>query len=222
MTFLKSDSEEHLFGTESNLVQFVVIEEELKQIFDFCLNIQMSTEKKLKNVLNEINTIKNGAIWYKSEEYGDIHKDEILLGLVDFVYPNLQNTLNFFVPANQLILLNIFLERSLKMLCFEYSCKNTSKAFRGHEEIIKTLKGKSKIATYINFLEINLKLKLSIENEINLIDGNLRKIRNSFVHGDWEKVEEVLENMDLNEYLIKISDLFKEIENVVMNKETGS
>jgi hypothetical protein len=150
----------------------------------------------------------------------DIHKDEILMGLVDFVVPNLQSTLNFYVPANQLILLNIFLEKSLKMLCFEYSHKNDSKVFGGHKEEIKLLKGKSKIVTYINFIEKSLNLRLSIENKINLIDSNLRKIRNSFVHGDWEDVEKLLKNIDLNEYLISISDVFKEIENVIMKKET--
>ena len=220
MVFLNSDSEEHLFSTMSCLVQFVVIEEEFKQIFDLCLNLQESTEEKLNNVLNEINEIENGKNWYKSIEDGDIHKDEILMGLVDFVVPNLQSTLNFYVPANQLILLNIFLEKSLKMLCFEYSHKNDSKVFGGHKEEIKLLKGKSKIVTYINFIEKSLNLKLSIENKINLIDGNLRKIRNSFAHGDWEDVEEILKNIDLNEYLISISDVFKEIENVIMKKET--
>lgn len=219
MVFLNSDSEEHLFRTMSGLVQFVVIEEEFEQIFDLCLNLQKLTEKKLNNVLNEINEIEKGQNWYKSIEYGDIHKDEILIGLVDFVVPNLQSTLKFFVPANQLILLNIFLEKSLKMLCFEYSHKNDSKVFGGHKEEIKSLNGKSKIVTYINFIEKSLNLKLSIENEVNIIDNNLRKIRNSFVHGDWEDVEKILENIDLNEYLKSISDVFKKIENVIMKKE---
>ena len=76
----------------SAIVEFVIIEEEFELIFDLCLNLQKSTEEKLNKVLNEINEIENGKNWYKFIEDGDIHKDEILMGLVDFVVPNLQST----------------------------------------------------------------------------------------------------------------------------------
>ena len=200
-----------LFKTNSGIVEYVVIEEELNDLFDFCLLLQESTLTKIDGLyINCKEHEKNSQKRYEIEGISFSNID-IIHGIKNFEIPSWKNTLKFIVPMNQILLISILLEKSLKSLCAEYSPNNNSKYYGGFELKIKKNQG-STINSYIKYLEKNCGIEKLTDATIEYLNQNLRTIRNSFVHGNWNNIRNYSEEININDVFISVSNLFRDIE----------
>ena len=68
-------------------------------------------------------------------------------GIENFEIPSWNSIFEFTVPMNQILLISIFLEKSLKSLCAEYSPNNDSTYYDGYKLKIKRNGQESLIST---------------------------------------------------------------------------
>lgn len=218
---LRKNTADKLFKTNSGIVEYVVIQEEFQNLFDYCLLIQEKTLEKLKSIKKESEKYQKEP--NKTYEFDGIifNNQDLMQGLTDFEIPNWEDILGFTVPMNQILLISILLEKSLKSLCSEYCPNNNSDLYGGYKVSIRKKKQKSTISSYIKYLEESCEIKISIDRTLDYLDQNLRKIRNSFVHGDWESVNEYAEKIDINKVFISTSVLFQEIESKYCSKTSA-
>lgn len=209
---------EKLFRTDSGIVEYVVIEEELNNLFDFCILLQESTLQKINNLSD--NCKKHEKEPNKIHEFDGIsfNNNDIIHGIKDFEIPSWNGILEFTVPMNQILLLSILIEKSLKSLCAEYSPNNDSKYYGDYNIKIRKKSQESTINSYIKYLEKNFGIENLSDTTMEYLNQNLRTIRNSFVHGDWDTIEKYSSKIDINEVFISASTLFYNIEFKYTNK----
>ncbi|WP_026705230.1 hypothetical protein [Flavobacterium soli] len=221
-TPLSEKIEWQLFQSNSAIVEYAVIEEELKQLYNFCLIFQNAVFDKIKNLKRGKEYLEKNPFEvccnYDGLEFQNI---DFLQGLEEFEIPNWLDTYKFIVPMNQVLLVSIFLEKSLKSLCSEYSVENKSKVYGGYKIKLKTEIGKSKIETYINYLKENCALKIDASTEVSFFNNKIRRVRNCFVHGDWDEIEEMFLDYNSNDLFIIVSKLLEEIEKAYINKNVA-
>lgn len=211
---LKFITEETLFRSSSSIIEYCLIEEEGQELFNFCLNIQDSITYKVSELENEKKALKEDPdIVYNSYDGLDFQSEDALCGLEEFEIPTWNKLLNFTVPMNQIILVNIYLEKSLKSLCSIYAPENTSTYYGEYFLNLKQEKGKSIIESYLLYLNESCNFEINVPQSINYLNSHIRSIRNNFVHGDWEKCKIQLEQIDINDLFIATSELFEAIEN---------
>ncbi|WP_237276020.1 hypothetical protein [Tenacibaculum ovolyticum] len=207
-----------LFKTNSGIVEYVVIEEELNDLFDFCMLLQESTLQKINNLSNDCKEYEkepNKSLKYDGIEFSN---NDIIHGIKDFEIPSWNGILEFTVPMNQILLLSILIEKSLKSLCAEYSPNNHSTYYGGYDIKIRKKSQESTISSYIKYLEKNCEIKNISDTTIEYLNQNLRTIRNSFVHGDWNTIEKFSNEIDINQVFISASVLFYNIESKYTKK----
>lgn len=195
-------SPSYLFQTESCLVDFVVIQEELEQLHDYCLLCTNAAAAKLRDLDRELIGYKRGKI-VADEVIGDI-TPEVIDGLEHFQIPQWQDTQSFLVTAMCLVLVSALLERGLKMLCTSFAPSGKIPP--------KEKKGVSKVETYIGFLQNECKLNFREPDSSIHIREDFRKIRNNFAHGDWDNVRRDVPDCSLRAAFEAFSALFSEIE----------
>jgi hypothetical protein len=209
---LKSITEEKLFRSSSSIIEYCVIEEEGQELFNFCLNIQESITYKISALETDRKDLEEdpNIVVYDGLE---LQSNDALCGLEEFEIPTWTKLLNFTVPMNQIILVNIYIEKSLKSLCSVYAPKNTLPYYGGYSLNLKQEKGKSIIESYLLYLNESCDFNINIPQSLNYLNSHIRSIRNNFVHGDWEKCKTQLEQIDINDLFAATSELFEAIEN---------
>ncbi|RXG18393.1 hypothetical protein DSM03_1011075 [Leeuwenhoekiella aestuarii] len=211
-----------LFRTTSAIVEYVVIEEELNELFNYCILLQESTQDKIDQLVSEREELEKES--YKRFEFDGIQFKNIdtIDGIENFEIPSWNALFEFTVPMNQILLISIFLEKSLKSLCAEYSPNNDSTYYDGYNLKIKRNRQESLICTYIKYLEQQCGLKNVSNPTIEYLNQNIRPLRNSFVHGDWMTIKRYTEEIDINEVFISVSNLFRIIEEKYLNKSNAN
>tara|TARA_R110001606_G_C15213970_1_gene633220 strand:+ start:78 stop:752 length:675 start_codon:yes stop_codon:yes gene_type:complete len=209
---LNENTSEKLFRTNSSIVEYVVIEEELQSLFEFCILLQESTIEKINNLSENCKEYEKEP--RKKHEFDGIEFNniDIIHGIKDFEIPSWNKILEFTVPMNQILLISILLEKSLKSLCAEYSLKNDSKYYGEYEVKIRKKNQQSTINSYLQYLEKNCEIEIPIDETLEYLNQNLRTIRNSFVHGDWNSIEKYSHEININDIFISTSILFEKIE----------
>ncbi len=212
---LNIETQNQLFKTASAIVEYVVIEEELKELFNYCILLQESTQKKIDQLVSEREELEKEP--YKRFEFDGIQFMNIdtIDGIEKIEIPSWNTILEFNVPMNQILLLSIFLEKSLKSLCAEYSPNNNSEYYGVYNFKVRKNSQESIINSYIRYLEQQCGIKNLSDLTIEYLNQNLRKLRNSFVHGDWNTIEQYAGKIDINEVFISASSLFRIIEKKV-------
>jgi hypothetical protein len=213
---LSDNLEQKLFCTQSCIVEYSVINEDLHQLYNFCLNFQSSTLDKINSLKEEKTNLESDLFKIQCEYDGlEFRSIDFIHGLEEFEIPTWDNSYNFIVPLNQLLLISIFLEKSLKSLCSEYSPENNSDFYGGYKIVLQS-KRKSKIETYINYLKTVCNLEIKLSQEILLFLDQTRNVRNAFVHGDWDEIGQMFIDFNSNESFIIVSKLLEEIEKAYM------
>lgn len=108
-----------------------MIEEELARLNDYCVAVSQAIHNELAQQQTVRQELEDGPEYHESDD-GPIHRSEILLGLDDIEIPRWQEVNNFMMPATQILLLNVLVERSLKSLCAEYDPETRSRVYGGH------------------------------------------------------------------------------------------
>jgi hypothetical protein len=211
---LKSITEETLFRSSSSIIEYCVIEEEGQELFNFCLNLQEGITSKILALESEKKNLEeNPNAIHVTYDGLEVQNNDIILGLEEFEIPTWTKLLNFTVPMNQIILVNIYVEKSLKSLCSTYAPENTSPYYGVYSLNLKQVKGKSIIESYLMYLNESCGFEINIPQSLNYLNRHIRSIRNNFVHGDWEKCKTQLEQIDINDLFAATSELFEAIEN---------
>jgi uncharacterized protein YutE (UPF0331/DUF86 family) len=114
--------------------------------------------------------------------------------------------------SNVLIVMSSFIEWGLKRVLIELVGSIPKKENR------KT----SDIEHYLACIKSEILMDLEIPQETRNNLNTLRKLRNKFAHGEWDKIEPLLVDLTFKETFSAISDLFYRIERLAWESEWGS
>lgn len=205
----ESDFEPYLFQSSTLRMEFVEIAEELEELNDYCVASQDATAGILQKYEQTQQRIDSGDRITDAPPDADFTVDDVQMGLIDFTIPKWQRINQFISHATTLLLLHVFVERSLKALCLALSPSEHKRA--------KQLRGMSKIDSYLSFLKESCSLTFEEPAESEELRNAIRRIRNDFAHGDWEKVEIACKEIGLCKSFSVSTRLFEAIENSVQH-----
>ncbi|MCC7182416.1 MAG: hypothetical protein IT509_02455 [Rhodocyclaceae bacterium] len=169
------ESHPYLFITKKGEDPFILIQQNLHEMNDFCVTLFEGIKNKASQQLTFSQEIDN----YEGDEYFDI------LEIYHLGY-DVENLGRMYCPASALVMIYANLIRSLHIIAKyygqdHYKSWRTTRDNRGAEleQLVFLLE---KIA--------GEKLDVFIERRVRiLIDDNMRPLRNDFLHGNWEGVE---------------------------------
>lgn len=197
-----------LFSSISGVYPFVKYEEELAEINDYCYFILCQIEEKLKELIQEAKAPYELVKGYqRQQEYTDEEIDMIFDPSYSFspllTWEKLSRDIN---KCTLLLLLLSYLESSLNEI---------AKWFCEEKSITLGRKGKesNEIKFYLDKIGqcCHCDLVKTLENELAYLD-TVRKIRNQFVHREWDQVEKHYDKFYLCDVFHVISQCFSEIE----------
>ena len=203
------DVEPYLFQSTTQQVEFVAIAEEMEELNDYCVAAHDATRNILKKHEQTEQRIASGDTEMDFPDDADFTAEDVQIGLIDSTIPKWQHINQFISHASSLLLLHVFVERSLKALCIAFSPSEDTKA--------KQLPGRSKIDSYLSFLKESCSLTFEEPAESEELRDAVRRIRNDFAHGDWEKVEDACKEIGLRRSFSASASLFEAIENSVQH-----
>lgn len=203
-----------LFSSISTVYPFVKFEEELAEINDYCLFILCQIENKLKTIIKDSDGRFNLVKGYKrekehtAEEIEDLFDPAYMFSPV-IIWEKLSRDIN---KCTLLLLILSYLESSLNEIA-KWFCEESS--------IILGRKGRgnNEISFYLEKIGecCNCNLIKVLENELVYLN-EIRKIRNQFVHREWDQVEEHYDKFCLSDVFNVVSIIFTEIEKAACNK----
>lgn len=200
----------YLFKTESCLVDFVVIQEELEQLHDYFLLCTKAASAKLTELKTNLADYKTGKIIANDEVLGDLTLD-VIDGLEQVQIPQWEDTQSFLVTAMCLVLLSALLERALKKLCVSFATSGKG--------LPRERSGTNKATMYIEFLQGECGLDFLDSDSSIHIREKFRKVRNAFAHGDWDDVRDDVQGCSLRKAFEACSVLFSGLESAYKNRE---
>lgn len=202
-----------LFSSISTVYPFVKFEEELAEINDYCFFILCQLEDKLKILIEDSDVqfelIKSyqHAKEYTTEEMEAIFDPAYMFSPV-ITWEKLSRDIN---KCTLLLLILSYLESSLneiaKWFCEESSVSLGRKG-RGNNEIMFYLE-KIDQCCHCNLIK-------TLESELVYLN-KVRKIRNQFVHREWDHVEKHYDKFRLCDVFNVTSIFFTEIEKAACN-----
>lgn len=204
----------YIFQSQSGLVDFVVIQEEIEQLHAYCYLCMDSTNAKINQLNQDLTSYRNGEKIVEDPEIGEV-TSLVIDGLYEIEIPMWSDTQAFLIRAMCLLLLSSFVERSLKSLCLSFSPTGT--------KFKQSNKSMSKVAAYIGYLQCGCGLAFEEPANTASVREKCRGIRNDFAHGDWDAVRIGVTTQSLRGAFEAYSLLFREIENAyelrVLNTE---
>jgi hypothetical protein len=210
----------YLFSSSSSIVEFVVPEEEMRQLNDFCAMCQEQVEGRLlefNSQLGRYQSREDRLIVEPFNETSEHHVDPVaaawagtdvtddaIMALTEFDIPTWEHTHSVIMPAMCLLLLASFEEKTLKWLCLRLSPYEKT-------DRINNIRN-NKINEYMKFLAEECALSFTEPPEATIVRKQFRQVRNAFAHGDWEDIEPVLTELSLPDAFWAVSELFRVIE----------
>jgi hypothetical protein len=194
----------YLFSSAHGRVEFVIIEEEMSQLNDFCVLLLDSPRERLSYEAQSLERFTSGKEQVIDPELGDVTED-VIMGLEDIVIPTWRDTVDFVSRATTLILLHVFTEKSLKHLCLSFTPDNPAKPPRQSAR-------QSKIDTYLNFLSQNCGFIFEEPSTGRELRTAIARIRNAFAHGDWEAVRRDIRQLSITDAFRTATELFQKLE----------
>ncbi len=177
------------------MIEFVVIDEEMGQLNDYCCLCADATAMKV----SELTKLADDA--------DDV---DVVHSIKDIQIPHWASSHQIFVPGMSLLLLAAFLEKSLAWLADRLAGSPDDKpAFQN---------GKPKVLGYIEFLQGKCGLMFEVPPETVKAMELFPVLRNAFASGDWADFEQLLHGVDLTRVFGAVAALFRQIENAYMDK----
>ena len=201
------ESLSYLFINKTDLRPFYIIEKEMKQLNSYCELTIRSTKIKTDQIKNQLKDYQSGKIeedkkWEDSEYpidwdlvYEDIEFNDI---------PSWEENVSFIAPSMALVLLHIFVEKSLHRLCIDF--------YAPKKPFIQKKERESFIQSKLRFLKESCKFNFNIDDDIFILLDQCRIIRNRFAHGDWNKIKSTINSINLFDAFCNVTNLFDSIE----------
>ncbi len=196
----------YLFQSPFGDQVFTIIEEEMEELNDFCVVSIDAVEDALNREKALAKKYSTGQERLIHPEIGDV-TEEAIMGIEDFVIPKWEQIHSFLSHATCLLLLHIFVEKSLKSLCMNYTPDKSSS--------VKQIRGMSKIDSYLQYLKNDCGFFFEEPKEAAELRDGIRKIRNAFAHGDWDTVRKTTLKYSLRNSFSITSKLFRLIEKAI-------
>jgi hypothetical protein len=194
-----SDYENYLYHTKDGQIEFLIIEDDIKQLNDYLFLASESIIYKIEQISKNYKKYSGIASRITKETLDDWEIANDVIMDSEFTMPIWQDTLNFLMPAFSTLAIYTVLERSLKYLCYVF-CSSQP----------KLKPNQSKVSAYLFHLENQFSYKANDESYAYI--DRCRLIRNNFAHGNWDKVREQQQEINLPE-------LFKSVSNILMATE---
>jgi hypothetical protein len=196
-----NEADDYLFHTTSAVVEFVVIEEEIAQLNDFCVAFTESVERKMSELSDLARDAARGKLETREGDPFSVTPEDVAFG-AEWQLDSWRDTYEFIAPATCLLLLSCFTEKSLRWLCDQIGdCRE-----------VKTRGAQSKIAAYLIFLRENCKLDFEEPTETSVIREQCRELRNYFAHGEWDACRRVVRDVSVPAAFSSVTRLFEVIE----------
>jgi len=192
----------YLFRSASTVVEFVVIEEGMAQLNEYCYMCAKAAVHKLSKLERTVDDIAQAAV----KDPASV--DEIQQLAMEDELLQWSHTEQVIVAGMSLILLAAFVEKNLKWLLERYAPPAGSKP--------RSFPGQPKITGYVEFLRQGCQLEFTTPPEAIAAMDLARRLRNEFAHGDWEQFEESLRGVELSRLFDAVTRLFQEIEAAYM------
>lgn len=210
--FEEEEAPYSLFSSVSSVYPFVKYEEELAEINDYCCFILCQLENKLKELIKDSDVPFELVKSYQREkqtkkDLNDIFDPAYMFSPVT-TWEKLSRDIN---KCTLLLLILSYLESSLNEIA-KWFCEERLISL-GQKE-----KGISAVAFYLKKIGECCQCDLikTLENELKYLNM-VRKIRNQFVHSEWEQVEEHYDKFRLCDVFNAASKFLTEIENAACN-----
>lgn len=190
----------YLFISNQNRTEFVVIEEDMAQLNDFCVHFLEATQAKVSELDQRFKHGKGGTFeGIDGEEIG-LTDDDVRDGAA-MELDAWQDTGDFLARANCLLLLACFAEKSLVHLCKELGGK-----------VPRPKGGQSKVDACLEYLRTDCGLTFEDPEDSLKVRELCRKIRNAFAHGEWDTCRELVGQANLVEAFSAVSGLLSILE----------
>lgn len=187
------------FVSQTGLIDFVVIEEEFDQLHEYLSEVLIFTEQKLKDI--NITSLRPETLPAEQLDWEWIEKDRW------------EDNFTFFCPSMTLVSLYLFVEKSLKNLCYSFSeVSNDWKIRKNVRFKVPKKNTESIIEASLSYLLKTKKFKFKVSPEMISILDKTRTLRNNFAHGDWENVREMIDEVEVNYCFRIVGNLFEQIE----------
>lgn len=203
----------YLFRSSSGSIEFIIIEDEMEKLNDYCVVSTGAVQVILDKYQTQAKLYSSGKEKLVHQEIGDV-TSEALMGLEDVEIPKWEHMHSFLAHATCLLLLHVFVEKSLKSLCSVYAPNNSHSA--------RQIKGLSMVDSYIKYLKETCSINVIEPEDSIFLRENIRKIRNDFAHGDWDNVEETTKKVSLRHSFETITMLLESIEDEANQKNTNN
>lgn len=187
---------DYLFQSESDVVEFTVIEEEMQELNEFCHRCDEAAIAKIDEASDL--TVVDPNTGERDEGWTDFMRESEGLR-----WTAVQEVL---VAGMILGLLFAFTEKSLKWLCERLSPED-------FDLRTKRIQG-AKIEGYVGILQEECGLAFSVPEEFEEAKRVARPLRNKFTHGDWDTFGDSVGDVDLSLAFRAVSALFAQIEEV--------
>jgi hypothetical protein len=208
-----SDEAWYLFQTRGSLAGFVLIDEELAQLNDYCLALLEAASAKHNEHTKFYDWLaarQKPSIPLGKDKAVEFSPEDVELGRA-FTQEVWADTARFLVPATCLSLLSCFTERSLRYLCdwLEAGAKR------------KRSKGTSDIESYLALLRAECGLVIDEPKDTFKVREVCRRVRNDFAHGEWDKCRRAMSRLDLALAFNSVAALFFAIEQAAEANSLG-
>lgn len=195
--------EPYLFTTIKGRAEFVIIQEEMEELNDYCVISGNAVKAILKRKQKAYQKYLSGHERAIHPDFGEL-TDEVISGLEEIVIPKWETIYSFMHQTTSLLLLHTFTERALKGLCDSLAPDGAP--------TVKQQKGKSKIDSFLYYLSEVCNLQFIEPKGTRSIRDQVRHVRNCFAHGDWDDLERTAQKINLRRAFLLTSALFREIE----------
>ena len=121
----------------------------------------------------------------------------------------------FIAPSITLVMLYLFVEKSLEDLCYSFTPGLEVHFLQvpgGEKFKINPRQSESAVGAFSRYLQEDCKFSLQVDEKLDVLMNDVRKLRNDFLHGDWENVRTSINSISIVEVAKIVSELFGTIE----------
>lgn len=172
-----SGNHPYLFVSKRGEEPFIYCMQDLHELNDFCVTLFQASRQRAKEAKS----------FTEATEGLDQHSDEFSEFVDVYMYGYNESALGrVYAPASALVMLYANLIRSLKRIAKYYGREVYERWDNSRERSSAEMLQLRKLLESI----ANKKLTVFDQEKVKkLLDRDLRKLRNAFMHGDWESVE---------------------------------
>lgn len=194
---------EYLFITKRGDEPFIFSQKTLHELNDFCVTIYQALSEKQKEEIN----IENQIAKAEQDDDDDYLQERYAVSMLSY-----SEIGKIYVPASSLVLLYASFIRMLQYIAKYYD----EKSYIAEKSVLAANKDKrDELTQLFCILENQLESKIHSFHDTRvrvLLSENMRAIRNHFLHGDWEKVEEKLIGIRIKSCFEVIKKILDELE----------